>query len=268
MPENYLEDLKKFDMLCKAATKLSIDTHGRKVDSWREEYGSRIFGKIVATAIAILKLLPESQLFNLIGNFKIWDISSISVLARSLLETYNIFYYLIIQEIENDELEFRFIVWNLHSQVERLKMLDLIKSKHPEIEMIKNDIQKWKYKLENNSFYQALTNDQKKDFRKGKKGIFLTNTQISEKAGIDPDYYKSTYKSLSSYVHTFPFSISQIAFFKFGDPDSLSLLNTVLQDTTGYLSLSVRDFVKMVPDQKSCLSSDIFEIIDTCSPFG
>jgi len=91
---------------------------------------------------------------------------------------------------------------------------------------------------------------ERSSYRRGETGIALTNSQISERAGISINFYKSTYRYLSSYVHTFPFSIQQIAVFKADDEESLSLIKTLIDTTSGYLSFVIRDFVKLFPDQK------------------
>jgi len=257
----YLQSLKTLEDLCQTAVKLSIATSGREVSIWREKYGSHIFGKICMTAIAILKLLPKSTYYVAVDNMQIWDISSVCTLARSLIDAYNSFCYLIIEEVEKHELDFRFKLWKLHSESERLKMLELIKSKSNRIDKIRENIQELRRKLRSNKFYNSLESKAQKKFSSGEIGMFLTNTQISTKAGINPNYYKAVYKYLSNYVHTYSFSISQIASFKAGDPESLRLLKTAVGYCTGYLCLAIRDFVKLVPDQLSNLSRDIIETI-------
>jgi len=258
----YLRDLRKLESLCKTASKLSIATSGREVSTWREAYGSHIFGKICVTGIAILKLLPKSVFYFSPKGFEIWDISSVCVLVRSLIDTYNIFYYLIIEEVDNVELEFRFVLWNLHSETERLKMLELSKSKSEKLEKIRKDIESFKEKLKDNKFYQRLDLKERRKYYAGEKGIFLKNTDISRNAGINPDYYKSIYKYLSQYVHTYPFSISQITQFKASDTESQKLFEPIIEYCTGYLGLSIRDFLKKFPDQSVNTPPEITKIIE------
>jgi len=259
--DKYLEKLRTFEGLSRTAMNLSIATHGRMVTSWQKEYASYIFGKICVTAIAILKLLPKSSFYGAVNNIEFWDISSVCTLVRSLIDTYNIFYYLIIEKIDESESEFRFVLWKLHSESERLKMLRLVNSKRGELYGIQQNIEKLKKKIIKNKFYQNLSYNKQKKLKSGKYGIFLTNSQISERAGVNPNYYKAIYKYLSSYVHTYPFSISQIAEFRAGDPKSLRLLETVIEFATPYISLSIRDFVKIFPDQSGKLSHQVVDTI-------
>lgn len=259
---HYLQDLKTLETLCQTAMNLSITTSGRMASSWREEYGSHIFAKICVTVIAILKLLPKSTFYVAKENMEIWDISSVCTLARSLIDSYNAFHYLIIEKVDRDELEFRFSLWHLHSECERLEMLELIKSTSSKVEELRQNIENLRKKLKNNKFYQKLNLKEQKVYSSGDKGIFLTNREISKKAGINPDYYKAVYKYLSNYVHTYSFSISQIAIFNAKDPQSLQLFEPIVGYCTAYLCLSLRDFLKIVPDQSKNVPSDVMNTVD------
>lgn len=253
MKEKYLQSVKDLEQMVDTCINLSNNTHKREVSSWREEYGSYIFAKIVVHSIAILKMTPNSGLFEIPNNFKVWDISSLAVLLRALIETYNVFFYLIIDEVDETELEFRFLLWHLHSECERLRMLQSIGSTNPVIKNVEKDIEDFRTKLLNNDFFKRKNSKERSPYRKGEVGIALTNSQISEKAGISVNFYKSAYKFLSSYTHTFPFSIQQIAVFKADDEESLNLINTIVETASGYLSFSIRDFVKIFPDQKETI---------------
>ncbi|MBI2485555.1 MAG: hypothetical protein HYW01_01065 [Deltaproteobacteria bacterium] len=255
----YLQNLRTLEALCQTAMDLSIATHGREVPTWQEEYASHIFGKICVTVISILRLLPKSSLYVATNNVAIWDISSVSILTRSLIDAYYAFYYLVVDKIDKNESDFRLILWKLHAECERLKMLELIKSSNPRISDIRKNIGQLRKQLEANKFFQSLDSRNKKHYINGKKGIFLTHSQISENAGINPDYYKAVYKDLSNYVHTYPFSISQIALFRAGQPASLALFKPVVDYCSGYLCLAIRDFIKLVPDQLNNFSHHIIE---------
>lgn len=260
MNEKYLKAVKDLEKIVNTCISLSNNTHKRKVSSWREEYGSYIFAKIVVHSIAVLKMIPNSELFEIPNNFKVLDISSLAVLVRALIETYNVFFYLIIDELDENELDFRFLLWHLHSECERLRMLKLIGSTNPIIADVEKDIENYREKLLNNDFFKSKNSKERTLYRKGEVGISLTNSQISEKAGISVNFYKSVYKYLSSYTHTFPFSVQQIAVFKADDEESLNIINSLVEISSGYLSFAIRDFVKLFPDQKET-TKDVDDII-------
>lgn len=261
----YLKTIKEYGQLSNKCIELSSNTNNREVKTWREEYGSHIFAKLTMHSIAISKLLPNTKLYEIPSNFKIWDISSLAVIVRALIETYNVFYYLIIEEVDESEKEFRYLIWHLHSESERLKMLKSIGSKNPAISEIENEIRQFREKLLENEYYIAKTNSkQKAKLRKGEIGFDKTSTQISESAGISKNYFRAVYKNLSSHTHTYPFSIKQISVFRAGDTESLELLKSYANTSSGYLSLAIRDFVKIFPDQELNIN-DVKNMIDLWS---
>lgn len=217
---DYLIDLMKLEHLVQRTIQLSMATSGREVRTWREGVGSHIFAKICATGIATLKVFPRSGYYVPVNGSEIWDISSVCCLSRSLIDSYNSFFYLTVDNVDESELEFRYTLWNLHSESERLKMLDLmgltrprgegveLEEQNQRLSRLRESIEEWKNKLTNNSFHRNLSQNVQLEHASGDKGIFLTNSEISERAGIAPAYYKATYKYLSNYVHTYAFSIS------------------------------------------------------------
>lgn len=260
--ENYGQNLNDLEFLFSETFKLSARTTGRQVKTQREEIGSYIFAKIVITIKSILKLLPRSSLAKANDkDFEFWDISSVNVLTRALIDTYNVFYYLTIDDIPKSERNFRFALWEYHSEVERLKMLELIGSQNQRVQNLRSQINNLKNNLLNNTFYKSLKSTVQKGLKKGEKGIYLTNAEISKRAGIPPSYYRAIYKYLSNYVHTFSFSISQLRIFKAGDSESLHLLKTTIEYCILYTSLAVRDFVKIFPDQGNYLPARARKII-------
>ncbi len=186
MEDKYLQDLRTLEALCQSAMKLSITTSGREVSIWREKYGSHIFGKICMTAIAILKLLPKSRFNVAVNNMEIWDISSVCSLARSLIDAYYSFQYLIIEKVDKHELEFRVTLWSLHSESERLKMLELFKSTSNKLDEIRKNIAELTRKLSGNKFYKSLDSKAQKKFSSGEIRYILNKY---------PDFQKRRSKS-------------------------------------------------------------------------
>ncbi len=259
--EKYTEAIDTFERLFEKAMQLSIITSGRSGVTWQQEYGSHIFTKIVLTALAILRLLPKSKYSKPFVVAEVWDISSVSVLSRSLIETYHIFYYLIVQPVNNEEREFRFFVWQFHAEVERLKMLQLIQSKDPAMDSIRSNIENLRSRVVSHAFLSRLDAKKQKRVTDGEIGILLDNARISESAGLEPDYFRARYKYLSNWIHTFPYSVTQIATFKAGDSESLNLLTVVSNYSSAYLGLAMRDFIDVFPDQKLSVNSEMLEVI-------
>lgn len=131
----------------------------------------------------------------------------------------------------------------------------MIGSTLPAVGEIVANVRRLKENLTNHPIYTGLEPSIQKRLRKPAEGIFATNSELSARAGIDEDYYKNTFMFLSSYVHSHPFSIEQLTEFRAGEDDSLNLLKIVIEYTSIYLSLTLRDFTKLVPE----VSEDIDE---------
>jgi len=241
------QSVEDFTTLMNVVLTLSNDTHGREVQTWRKEYGSHIFTKLVFHSIALRKIFPDLSPQNPIV---LWDICSIAVLARALMETYYAFFYVSVEEISDEESEFRYIVWEHHSVANRVIKLDKIKSKAPQVDEYRKQEQLLKNKITNHNLFSSLPKETGKRILKGDIAILLSNSALSKRAGIDSDHYKAQFNSLSSYVHTYPFCVSQMAAFNGVNADTINL------------AYAVRDFVKVFPDQVIHISQEVDSIIE------
>jgi Family of unknown function (DUF5677) len=261
--QDYIDSIGDFNHITNLAAKLSIETTGREVDSWRVAEASYIFGKICTHAISLLKLqlsLPGDNTGTIVD---VWDISSIATITRSIIDSYYVCYYLAIDECSKSELEFRRELWNYHGEYQRFDMLKRIKSKNPKFKEIERDIDSQRLKIVNSSFYQTITGTKfKRNIIDGKVAVLLSNTELSKRAGINPDYYKSNFNYLSAYTHAHPYAFSQLKNFRVDDNESLRLVKYIIDLATGYICYAVRDFIKLVPDQKKSVDSKSKNLID------
>ena len=108
----------------------------------------------------------------------------------------------------------------------------------------------------------GLEKNLRKGVVRGEIPFILTNLEIASLAGINEHYHKSSYMYLSSYIHTFPYSISQTSAITDSD-QILKLAKPILDQCYGFLCLSVRDFIEIVPDQKVYLVGTLQEKIET-----
>lgn len=247
--ERYLRSIADLKHVTDAAVRLSIETHGRTVKSWRKQYGSYIFTKLCLHALALSKLKPNVGPPTNAETLPAWDIPSVAVLARTIMDSYYVLFYVAIDDCDEKELEFRYNLWKYHGEKQRLDMLKLSKSTNPIIVELETNVDTLRATLVKNIFYKSLDRDTKHQVNKGRKGILLSNTQLSESAGIDPNYYKAQFNFLSQYVHAYPFAATQLATFRADDEDSLVVVKSIIDNSTGYLSHAIRDFIKLVPDQ-------------------
>jgi len=259
--ENYKNSLRILDNICQVMLRLSKSTTGRNT-SERGYYGSIIFSKLCLSAIAVQKFLPESKHFSKYNNLEIWDLHSICTLIRTIIDSYNMFFYLLIDDINNDEFNFRVLLWKLHSECERFRFLKLLESTSNKIGDIKNDITTLRSDLINNNYFQLLKDKEKAGFLSGRRCFSISRAQIAKSAGISPKYAKLVYDYLSQYVHTYSFSVMDLRKFRPSDSNSLRLLSTSVDYCIGYLCHVVKDFVAIYPDQLKQIPDELNETID------
>jgi len=259
--QKYLSTLADLQHITGIAITLSFETHNQKVESWREEYCSYIFAKICLHAQAVLQLSPDLEPRDRY-EMESWDISSIATLIRALIDSYYVFYYLGVDEVDDNELEFRSILWDYHAEKQRLDMLQSMQSKNSIISDIEHNVGNLFNKISEHEFYETLTKDKKKKIKQGSLGILHTNSSLSKKAGIDPSYYKVEFNYLSSYVHAYSYAYSQLRDFRINDKSSLLLIKRNLDICTGYLCYAVRDFVSIMPDQENNVDKRAKDLIE------
>jgi len=261
--DEYRTTFEEAEQVLKAAFAISVNTQGRKVKDPSSEVGALLFAKLCSHSRAMLTLAPVAPLGCAAPpSMELWDVSSMAVLSRAVIDTYYVFFYLSVEQVGKKVREFRFLVWNYHAENRRLKKLQLIKSQNPQVKEIEERTKELKESIVSNPIYLKQTPNRRKKIRNGDLGIFATNTMLSESAGIKPDYYKATYIHLSSYVHAYPFSLQQLAQFRAGDDGSLLLIKVVIEYCTAFLCLGVRDFLSLWPDQKAVIDADTMRILE------
>lgn len=260
--DRYRRAFEEAERVLNVAFTISVNTQGREVKDRGSEIGALLFAKLCSHARAMLALAPIAPLGRAAPPMELWDVSSMAVLSRAVIDTYYVFFYLSVEQVEKELSEFRFLVWDYHAENRRLKKLQLIKSQNPQVKEIEEKIEELKKSIVGNPIYLKQTHERQRKIRNGELGIFATNTMLSESAGIKPDYYKATYIYLSSYVHAHPFSLQQLAQFKAGDDGSLLLIKVVIEYCTAYLCLAVRDFIKLCPDQKAIIDPGTMNILE------
>jgi len=261
--QKYLSTLDDLEHITGTAMTLSLETQNREVDSRRKQYCSYIFGKLIMHAIAVLLVRPniERQLDKYESD--LWDISSLATLTRAIVDSYYVFFYLGLDQASEDELEFRFHLWDYHGEKQRFDMLKKLKSLDPSMGKLENEVGDLKNKVIQNTFYQSLDPTKQRKIKKGEIAILYSNSELSDRLGINSDYYKAIYNDLSAYIHGYPYALTQLAVFRSNDDESLHVINTTLKVCVGYVSLAVRDFLEIMPDQDNNVDERAKDLIET-----
>ena len=154
-------------------------------------------------AIAINRLLPQEGEES--SNNHSWDFGAIGTLARSFIEAFHSFFYLGIDEIEDDEWNLRINVFNLHDCTRREKLFRLIGDTNQErkFKKIKHELLS---EIKSNKKYLLLNRDLQKKIRKAQTAFLLNRQEIEQRIDIENDSIDWIYLFLSNQTHSFPMS--------------------------------------------------------------
>ena len=164
-----------------------------------------------------------------------------------------------IEELKEEDSEFRLLVWKIHGKSERLRFLKDTHSKSPEIskgiDNLSQAVENERHALERNSIFTAMrtASDKKKRkkasrYLRGKDAHTLDGKGISKRADIDPAYYEYAYDSLSQYVHAYPFSIEQLGHLDPDDAESINLFNMTTSIAGHYFAKSLKEMYRIFGD--------------------
>jgi hypothetical protein len=254
--EKYSQKLEELDTLVRTGLRISQEIEGRTTEEWGEEISSQIFVKILLHTISIQKILPSSRGNESEHGRLYWDIASVSNLTRSVIDAYFAMYYLGLDNISKEVHIFRKSLWDYHGEYKRLKKLELIGSKDKRMMDLRSIVESLLEDIKKNTLYLSLSADKRKNIRKGNCAIFVSNTALCRKIGISEDYYKTVFFFLSSYVHCYPFAMSQLSQYSKDMEGGVHVINTVLDYLVGFYCQTLKAISCIFPDTAVLLASN------------
>lgn len=258
----YQTDFEEAEILLKAAVQISSNMHGRQTSSREVEIVLATLNKIIGHVHALLRLAPLGPLRRGTLAQELWDISSMATLARAAVDAYYTMFYIAVDDIPRDSRIFRWLLWDHHYEIRRLKMLRLIGSQSKEISSIEDKIKNLKDKIVEHPDYHQNEPHIKKKLRNGDLVFIMDRAALSENAKIDVNYCRFVYRFLSQYTHAYPFALERLLSFRSGTDEGLRLISTVIRHSNLYLCCTLRDVIQFFPDQSPTLSNEVSRIIE------
>jgi len=143
-------------------------------------------------------------------NLRIFDLASLNIIARAIIENYLVFYYVFMEPKSEEEKDFRYMVYTLSGLVERQNYP--IESPQGKV-ILKNEkkiIDNIIAKLERNIFFTELKKNEKDRILKRGEWRFKSWSDIALSAGLNKSNSKAFYKFLCGYAHSGSLSLKQI----------------------------------------------------------
>jgi len=288
-----------FTRLTVLACQLSEESAGQVPHAREIEYGSNVFTTICLTAHAILQTHPESGT-SVGGLPRIWNPVATASLARVLMEACVNLYYFCVEEIEEEEREFRFLVADLHCARERLHMSDSIRAECDRFRRVvdqptdaqtlhlaersnvarsglEDSLRSLARRLQANGHFCCLSGKERKMWYEGDysgegryrgRGFHLELRERARRACFAASAYEAQYRYLSSYVHSAPSAIDQIAAVG-QDPAGMrdEVIPSLIRQCCGLLAIAIRYFLSLVPDCSRLISTEAVALIDVCTSY-
>jgi hypothetical protein len=137
------------------------------------------------------------------------DHSSIAVLCRTIIET-SIMYWYLMEEVSDDEWEFRLQVMKIHDAASRVRLFKRLIAEAADNQ--RATLEALRDQLAAMPLFQTRTEQQREKMLGGQLIYVNGMRPVVESMNFDEEYFDSVYNYLSSYVHSTPLS-----YFRDGD---------------------------------------------------
>lgn len=232
--KKYASTVRDYDAVLEHAKAVSASLVGLTPSSSHIGYGEQIFVKLLAHCVTLRQLAPDPNRRN---PKELWDLPSMSAIARCAIEAHDAFVYITLGDMTPEEREFRIRLWKLHDQSRRAKMLEGIGSQDPRNEEIRKTAERLQQEVKESPFYKSLESGVKRKLTDSDPPpYYLSQRERCTRYGVNFDYYNAITMQLSQYVHTLPFAIHQLFNFKAGNTDEIGLMSMPLQYVIPFLS--------------------------------
>ena len=158
-----------------------------------------IIGKLCVAAMSIQALFRCHEE----GRLPFLDHSSIAVLSRTIIDA-SIMYFYLIEDINDEEWEFRFKVMQIHDVASRLRLFKGIGPEEAEHQRVM--LGTLRKELRGMAPFKKRSEEQKIKLRGGQMLYVNGMRSVLASMNFEDEYFDGVYNYLSAYVHSMPLS--------------------------------------------------------------
>jgi hypothetical protein len=242
----YLEYLRTFEHFHDFSLDVSDRTGGLKAAD-HLIMANQLYVRMTLTSLSIIHLLPENRLFP--SEWQIWDFFSVASLARNLIENYNMLFFVAVENITDEERDFRLNVLYYHHNKEKQKFYKDLGGRQFDKEFDEN-LPIAKKALKEHPFFSKLPHKISNAIIDGRKSIYLSREDISKKRNFDKNTLKAYYRLFSNHTHSSPMAFLSMSNLRGGGKENkteLHYLTITLHLCIKYLSAAIIDIVSLFP---------------------
>lgn len=241
----YQASVRQFDAIVEHAKAVSWSLVGSTTPTANASYGEQIFVSMLGHCITLRRLAPGPYQQ---AREELWDLPSMCAIARCTIEAHDAFLYIAAPHVPEEERDFRISLWRLHDKTRRLRMLESLGSKRPEVASIQEECLLLATEVMNHSVFQRTRRDIQRKVREGDPPAFhLSQRERCEADGCNFDYYNIVTMQLSQYVHSLPFALHQLFAFRAGSEEVLQLMSLPFEYVLPFLSRIINEMRALIP---------------------
>jgi hypothetical protein len=258
----YIKNLRIFESTLDFAIEVSDKTSGIFVPP-RIVEANQLFTRLTVTSVSIIHLLPYNKIFP--SNWRFWDFFSIATLTRNLIDNYLMFYYVGVEKLSDEEIDFRLKVLTFHLNNEKYKLFSELKVDKTVLQDFEKNLPKAKDDLKGHSFFNSLSKEQAGKILTGKAAMYLSHKEISTRVQFNNEEFMSLYRLFSNHLHSTPFACSTMSNERGRGEENeaeISYLTITLDTCIKYLSAAALEMVELIPVCKERINQAKFKIIN------
>lgn len=201
--DHYLATLAIFDAAVCEALAVSQAQAGRFTAS-NIGYATHVFMRMCGSGISMIRTAPLSRWVK--SDFEDWQFSSVAGHARSILDGFVLFNYLIAPTSSEAELKARINIMNLNDCTRRIELFKNLESTTDDIAGFELQLEELKERLRTNEFFNALPPKTQKSCMSGKFLMIESRDQMLEKVDLHKGQTNAIYDLWSQHIHILPMS--------------------------------------------------------------
>lgn len=204
--KGYIGLYKQFCRACEIATLISLNQGGIETEG-RGRRAANIFTRQVLTVYSLKKLLPELRIGD-DPDTSVWDVSTIALIARSVMENFQALYFYGTEKISEAEAELRF---HIIQKDRNIKWRD-IRLKHgqsaEDLAGFIAGLPELQARIVNHTFYNLLSKEQKNSL-KNRAEMYYSKADFEERCPrlVNIGLH---HQLLSNLAHPLPLAIERI----------------------------------------------------------
>lgn len=202
--KDYDEELHTYGQLLGAAVSVSQAAGGIKTET-RYIEATKIFTRLVIIAVTFFRLLPGNPITR--DKQELWDWPSVAAIARNFLEAYLHFFYLGVETVTKDEIDFRLKAMWFHLNSEKYRMYKSGPTRIDLSEFEKNLPIK-KQQIQEHPFFRELNKEQQQRVLSGTSPTYMTKSQLMARLPFPSKELMWMYRHYSNEVHSTAFAFS------------------------------------------------------------